>query len=105
MCQTSFHLFKKKYLREGLDVADIPCIMIVSQGEMEMNTFEDQDAMNAFLAQLAADNAVEPMVEPIDEPECSPFDYAEVTGLWDEMYPETEKMVDENGQVWYIQGI
>jgi hypothetical protein len=76
--------------------------MIVSQGETIMYDFEE---VNGILAELAAIGAVEPMVEPIDESDCSPFDYAEVTGLWDEMYPETEKMVDEHGEVWYIQGI
>jgi hypothetical protein len=44
--------------------------------------------MDAFFATLIAEEVLEPMVEPIDEPDCSPFDYAEVTGLWDEMYPE-----------------
>jgi len=102
LCQTTFHLFKKKYLREGLDVADIPCIMIAYQGETIMYDFEE---VNRALSELAIIGAVEPMVEPIDESDCSPFDYAEVTGLWDEMYPETEKMVDEHGDVWYIQGI
>jgi hypothetical protein len=72
-------------------------MMMVSQGEMEMNTFEDQEAMDAFFATLIAEEVVEPMVEPIDEPDCSPFDYAEVTGLWDEMYPEP---LDINDFVW-----
>ena len=62
-----------------------------------MSFFEDTDAVNAFLAQLAAENAVEPMVEPIDEPDCHPMDYADVTGLWDEMYPEP---LDINDLVW-----
>jgi hypothetical protein len=52
--------------------------------------FED---VNDVLAQLAAENAVEPMAEPIDEPTCHPMDWAEVTGLADELadeiYPET----------------
>lgn len=63
--------------------------------------FEDTDAVNAFLAQLAAENAVEPMAEPIDEPDCHPMDYADVTGLWDEMYPEPIA-VDDLGNPWYI---
>jgi len=63
---------------------------------------EDMNTVNAFLAQLAEDGTIEPVVEPIDDPDCNPFDYAEVTGLWDEMYPEPEEMVDENGQVWYV---
>jgi hypothetical protein len=54
-----------------------------------MYDFED---VNAILAQLAANDAVEPMVEPIDEPTCHPMDWAEVTGLADELaddiYPE-----------------
>jgi hypothetical protein len=62
-----------------------------------MSFFEDTDAVNAFLAQLAADNAVEPMVEPIDESDCHPLDYADVTGLFDEMYPEP---LDANDLVW-----
>lgn len=57
-----------------------------------MSFFEDTDAVNAFLAQLATEQAVEPMVEPIDEPTCHPMDWAEVTGLADELaddiYPE-----------------
>jgi hypothetical protein len=65
----------------------------------------DFEEVNRALSELAIIGAVEPMVEPIDEPDCSPFDYAEVTRLWNELYPETEKMVDERGQVWYIQGI
>jgi hypothetical protein len=71
-----------------------------------MYDFED---VNAVLAQLAADNAVEPMAEPIDEPTCHPMDWAEVTGLADELADEvyTEDdfepvhMVDERGAVWY----
>lgn len=65
----------------------------------------DFDDVNRVLAEMAELNMVEPMVEPIDEVDCHPMDYADVTGLFDEMYPETEKMVDENGVVWYVQGI
>jgi hypothetical protein len=67
-----------------------------STGERIMlNDFED---VNRILAEMVDDG----MIEPIDNPDCSPFDYAEVTGLWEEMYPEPEEMVDENGQVWYV---
>lgn len=58
-----------------------------------MYHFED---INRILAEMAEDNIVE-MVEPIDEVDCSPFDYAEVAGLWDEMYPEP---LDTNDMVW-----
>lgn len=57
-----------------------------------LNDFED---VNRILAELAEDK----MVEPIDENDCHPMDYADVTGLFDEMYPEP--MVDENGIIWY----
>lgn len=64
-----------------------------------MNDFED---VNDILQVLANEGMIEPMVEPIDEDYCDPFDYAEVTGLWDEIYPEPEEMVDEDGKVWYV---
>lgn len=46
------------------------------------------DDLNAILNQMADDGILNPMVEPIDENDCDPFDYAEVTGLWDEFYPD-----------------
>lgn len=61
----------------------------------------DFDNVNAILAELAEQNILEPMVEPIDEDDCHPMDYAEVTGLWDEMYPEPKTYVDSEGFVWY----
>ena len=57
----------------------------------------DFEEVNDILNQLADENMVEPMVEPIDESDCNPFDYAEVTGLWEEMYPEP---IDANDLVW-----
>jgi hypothetical protein len=57
----------------------------------------DFEEINAILADLADRDIVEPMAEPIDEADCSPFDYAEVTGLWDEMYPEP---LDADDFVW-----
>lgn len=65
-------------------------------------TLEDIDLINALLAELAALQIVEPVAEPIDDADCSPFDYAEVTRLWDEIYPEPQEMVDENGNAWYV---
>lgn len=62
----------------------------------------DFEHINTILAQLAEEGTIEPMAEPIDADDCGPFDYAEVTGLWDEMYPEPEEMVDEDGSVWYV---
>lgn len=66
-----------------------------------LNDFDD---VNRILAELAAEGTIEPMAEPIDDDSCDPFDYAEVTGLWNEMYPESEPqtMVDDEGFVWYV---
>jgi len=64
-----------------------------------MQTFEH---INTILNAMADEGILEPIAEPIDCDDCSPFDYAEVTGLWDEMYPEPEEMVDENGSMWYV---
>lgn len=66
-----------------------------------MYDFED---VNAILAEMRDDG----MVEPIDEDSCHPLEWAEVTGLvdeiFDEMYPEAEmqSMLDENGSLWYV---
>lgn len=71
-----------------------------------MSIFEDTDAINAFLAQLAEQDIVEPVAEPIDCADCHPLDWAEVTGLlnevFDEMYPHAEMMVDNEGKGWYV---
>jgi hypothetical protein len=65
--------------------------MKASQGERIMiSDFED---VNRILAEMVDDG----MIEPIDEPNCDPFDYAEVTGLWEEMYPEP---IDADDLVW-----
>lgn len=65
---------------------------------------EDTDLINALLNDLAEREVIEPMVEPIDELTCHPMDWAEVTGLIDEVVEEIypEPMVDENGILWYI---
>ena len=71
-----------------------------------MNIFEDIDAINAVLNQLADENMVEPMAEPIDCDDCHPLDAAFVMGIeneiFDEMYPEADLMVDVNGEMWYV---
>lgn len=52
------------------------------------------DEINAVLDQLAFEGTLEPMIEPIDESDCHPMDWAEVTGLadevFDEIYPEAQ---------------
>lgn len=67
-----------------------------------MTMFNDFEDVNRILAELAEQGTLEPMAEPIDEPTCDPMDWAEVTGLADEMYAEPEAMVDENGVPWYV---
>jgi hypothetical protein len=57
----------------------------------------DFDEINQILNEMAEDGILEPLAEPIDSSDCSPFDYAEVTGLWEEMYPEP---LDANDFVW-----
>jgi hypothetical protein len=57
----------------------------------------DFEEINAILADLAEKEILEPVAEPIDASDASPFDYAEVTGLWDEMYPEP---LDSSDFVW-----
>lgn len=70
-----------------------------------MSIFEDTDAINAILAELADREIIEPMVEPIDEADCHPMDWAEVTGLVDEVVDEIypEPMVDSDGIMWYVR--
>ena len=50
------------------------------------------DEINAILADLAYQGITEPMVEPIDEPNCHPMDWAEVSGVADillyDIYPQ-----------------
>ena len=57
----------------------------------------DFEEVNAILAELADREIVEQPAEPIDASDCHPMDYADVTGLWDEMYPEP---LDANDLVW-----
>jgi hypothetical protein len=57
----------------------------------------DFDTINQILNEMADEGILEPLAEPIDSNDCSPFDYAEVTGLWEEMYPEP---LDANDFVW-----
>lgn len=67
-----------------------------------MNIFEDTDTINAILNQLADADMVEPMVEPIDDPniEVDFWDWADTIGIVDEFEPMA--MVDDNGERWYV---
>ena len=63
-----------------------------------MSIFEDTDAINAFLNQLADDGAV----EPIDDPNLQVdfWDWADTIGIVDEFEPQV--MVDADGFPWYV---
>ena len=54
-----------------------------------MAVLEDTDTINALLAQLATDGTIEPMVEPINDPniEADFWDWADVVGVVDEFAP------------------
>ena len=63
-----------------------------------MSIFENNDAINAILAELAEREILEPSAEPIDSDDCHPLDVAFVMGIeneiFDEMYPEADFRVD-----------
>ena len=67
-----------------------------------MNILEDTDTINAILSDLAAKDMVEPMVEPIDDPnnEVDFWDWADIIGIVDEFEPQV--MIDDNGERWYV---
>ena len=54
-----------------------------------MALLDDTDTINAILAQLAEEGTVEPMVEPIDDPNSQTdfWDWADVVGIVDEFAP------------------
>lgn len=49
----------------------------------------DTDTINSILDQLAEEGTVEPMVEPIDDPDIQTdfWDWADVVGIVDEFVP------------------
>jgi hypothetical protein len=54
-----------------------------------MSLLDDTDTINAILNQLADEGAVEPMVEPIDDPNNTTdfWDWVDVVGIVDEFVP------------------
>ena len=54
-----------------------------------MGLLNDSDAINAILNQLADEGTLEPMVEPIDDPQnlTDFWDWADVVGIVDEFAP------------------
>ena len=64
--------------------------------------FHDFDQVNAVLNAMADEGMIEPMVEPIDDPnaEVNFWDWADVVGVVEEFEPQ--EMVDDSGEVWYV---
>lgn len=54
-----------------------------------MALLDDTDTINAILDQLSVEGTVEPMVEPIDDPNSLTdfWDWADVVGIVDEFAP------------------
>lgn len=69
--------------------------------EKKMYDFEE---VNDILNACAEDGSVEPMVEPIDENECHPLDWADVVGvdIFDEIYTEPMYLLDDDGVGWKV---
>lgn len=67
------------------------CFMNELSKENRMYDFED---VNAILAEMADDEIVEPTIEPIDEEDCHPLDWASVVGvdIFDEVYPYADEV-------------
>ena len=67
--------------------------MMFFVGELHKEkTMYDFEHINAVLAELSEQGIVEPVVEPIDEEDCHPLDWASVVGvdIFDEIYPEAD---------------
>ena len=56
-----------------------------------MLDFED---INRILAEMADEGILEPMIEPIDESNCHPLDWAEVVGCADELFEDMYPCAD-----------
>lgn len=59
----------------------------ITREKIMLKTF---DEINMILSEMRDEG----MVEPIDCDDCDPVDYAVVTGLFDELWPEPEDSVD-----------
>ena len=63
----------------------------------------DFEKINLILDQMAQEGAIEPMVEPIDDPsvEVDFWDWADVVGCVDDFAPV--EMMGENGTTWIVK--
>lgn len=62
-----------------------------------MSIFEDTDLINDLLSRFAEEGTIEPMVEPIDDPDLMIHldEWASVVGVVDEFYPEYDDFQDD----------
>jgi hypothetical protein len=63
--------------------------MMMNQFPRMMGLLDDSDTINAILNQLADEGTLEPMVEPIDDPQnlTDFWDWVDVVGIVDEFAP------------------
>jgi hypothetical protein len=64
--------------------------MMIATTNGEHKMLNDFDEVNGILADLAEQGIIEPMIEPIDDPnlEINYWDWAEVIGIVDNLIPE-----------------
>lgn len=67
----------------------------ITPGDDEM--LNDFDAINDILNAMADEGILEPMVEPIDEDNVHPLDWAEATGLVEEIFSTVYPDADYRG--------
>lgn len=63
-----------------------PHLMALILDKQTESTMFNLDYVNDILNDMAEQGIVEPMIEPIDENDCHPLDWAEVTGVLDEVF-------------------
>lgn len=65
-----------------------PHLMALILDKQTESTMFNLDYVNDILNDMAEQGIVEPMIEPIDENDCHPLDWAEVTGVLDEVFED-----------------
>lgn len=88
------YLAWKFFSRGGIASVDLECMIIETQEESKMNTF-DMDTIDFanMMFDMVADDIVE-RIEPCDEAGIHPLDWAMVAGIeneiFEEMYPDAD---------------
>lgn len=73
-------------------MTNFPRMMFFTSTISKETMMYDLEKVNAILNAMADEGIVEPVVEPIDENDCHPLDWASVVGvdIFDEVYPEAD---------------